>query len=114
MTLTFAAVLASAGIDPAEALVIRHAYVRKHEDGTVGIHGDSSDEEIMAYTRVQSANTRTFPAAPPKFWIVFLPEGVIAPGCGRLSSTTARVAATMSGARSISNSPTSWQACVAG
>lgn len=75
MTLTFAAVLASAGIDPTEALVIRHAYVREHEDGTVGIHGDSSDDEIMAYTRVQSANARTFPAAPPKFWIVFLPEG---------------------------------------
>lgn len=75
MTLTFAAVIASAGIDPTEALVIRHAYVREHEDGTVGIHGDSSDDEIMAYTRVQSANTRAFPAAPPKFWIVFLPEG---------------------------------------
>ena len=29
----------------------------------------------MAYTRVQSANTRTFPANPPRTWIVFLPEG---------------------------------------
>lgn len=75
MALTFAAALASAGIDPAEALVIRHAYVREHDDGTVGIHGDSSDDEIMAYTRVQSANTRIFPATPPKFWAVFLPEG---------------------------------------
>lgn len=75
MTLTFASIIASAGIDPAEALVIRHAYVREHEDGTVGIHGDSSDAEIMAYTRVQSANTRTFPAVPPRFWIVFRPEG---------------------------------------
>jgi hypothetical protein len=45
--------------------VIRHAFVREHEDGTVGIHGDSSAAEIMAYTRVQSANTRTFPGAPP-------------------------------------------------
>lgn len=61
MTLTFAQIMASADIDPIEALVIRHAYVREHEDGTVGIHGDSSDAEIMAYTRVQSANTRTFP-----------------------------------------------------
>lgn len=60
---------------PTEALVIRHAYVREHEDGTVGIHGDSSDAEVMTYTRVQSANPRTFPAAPPKCWIVFLPEG---------------------------------------
>jgi hypothetical protein len=75
MTLTFASVIASAGIDASEALVIRHAYVREHEDGTVGIHGDSSDAEIMAYTSVQSANTRTFPAAPPRVWIVFRPEG---------------------------------------
>ena len=75
MTLTFAPIIASAGIDPAEALVIRHAYVREHEDGTAGIHGDSSDAEIMAYTRIQSANTRTFPSAPPKVWIVFRPEG---------------------------------------
>ena len=45
------------------------------EDGTVGIHGASSDAEILAYTSVQSANTRTFPAAPPRVWIVFRPEG---------------------------------------
>lgn len=57
MTLTFAQVMASAGIDPA-ALVIRHAYVRGHQGGTVGIHGDSSDAEIMAYTRVQLADAR--------------------------------------------------------
>ncbi len=75
MTLTFAQIIDSAGIDPSGALVIRHAYVREHEDGTAGIHGDSSDAEIMAYTRVQSANTRIFPAAPPHIWIVFLPEG---------------------------------------
>lgn len=75
MTLTFAQIMASGGIDPTGALVIRHAYVREHEDGSVGIHGDSSDAEIMAYTRVQSANTRTFPANPPGVWVVFLPEG---------------------------------------
>ncbi len=75
MTLTFKAVIASAGIDPAEALVIRHAYVGEHKDGTAGIHGDSSDDEILSYTHAQSANPRTFPAEPPKFWIVFLPEG---------------------------------------
>jgi hypothetical protein len=75
MTLTFASVIASAGIDPAEALVIRHAYVSVHKDGTAGIHGDSSDAEIMAYTSVQSASPRTFPADPPGIWIVFRPEG---------------------------------------
>src|SRR6478609_635151 len=75
MALKFAQIMASASIDPATALVIRHAYVREHEDGTVGIHGDSSVAEIMAYTQIQSANTRTFPANPPSTWIVFLPEG---------------------------------------
>lgn len=74
-TLTFSHIMDSAGIDPAGALVIRHAYVREHRDGTVGIHGDSSDAEIMAYTARQSANTRVFPAAPPGVWVVFLPEG---------------------------------------
>jgi hypothetical protein len=75
MTLTFAAVLASSGIDPAEALVIRHTYVRAHEVGTVGIHGDSSDDEIMTYTSTQDTDSRKFPATPPQFSIVFLPEG---------------------------------------
>lgn len=75
MTLTFAQIMASAGIDPSDALVIRHAYVREHGDGSVGIHGDSTDAEILAYTSSQSANTRAFPAAPPTFWVVFLPEG---------------------------------------
>lgn len=65
----------SAGIDPAQALVIRHAYVREHEDGTVPIHADSTDEEILAYTRAQSPNPRIFPAKPPPIWVVFLPEG---------------------------------------
>jgi IS5 family transposase len=75
MTLTLAQIMASADIDPAATLVIRHAYVREHDDGSVGIHGDSTTAEILAYTRVQSASTRTFPANPPSTWIVFLPEG---------------------------------------
>jgi hypothetical protein len=75
VTLTFASVLAGVGIDSNQALVIRHAYVREHEDGTVGIHGDSSTADILSYTRVQAVNTRIFPADPPHTWIVFLPEG---------------------------------------
>lgn len=75
MTLTLATILASTGIDTSEAMVIRHAYVREHEDGSAVIHGDSSDAEILAYTREQSTSGRTFPAAPPPVWLVFLPEG---------------------------------------
>ena len=74
-TLTFGSILLSAGLDPAETLVIRHAYVREHEDGTSGIHADSTAAEILAYTSGQSSNTRVFPAHPPAHWVVFLPEG---------------------------------------
>ena len=74
MTLTFDSALAAGGITPAEALVIRHAYV-EHDDGTPGIHADSTTDEIMAYTRQQVATPRRFPAEPPPIWIVLLPEG---------------------------------------
>lgn len=75
MTLAFAQVMASASIDPATALVIRHAYVREHMDGTTGLHADSSPAEILAYTQSQSSNPRIFPASPPPIWFVFLPDG---------------------------------------
>lgn len=75
MTLNFAQILGSADIDPADTLVIRHAYVREHADGEPGIHADSTDEEILSYTSRQSANSRIFPVAPPRTWVIFLPEG---------------------------------------
>jgi hypothetical protein len=76
MTLTLGPLLLDAGIDPLQALVIRHAYVREHEDsGLRGIHADSTEAEILEYTRIQSANTTRFPAAPPRLWVVFIREG---------------------------------------
>lgn len=76
MSLTFDAILRSAGIDPAQALVIRHAYVREHEDsGMAGIHADSTDEQVLAYTGQHSSKSGTFPVSPPKLWVVFLREG---------------------------------------
>lgn len=76
MTLTLEPILHSSGIDPGHALVIRHAYVREHEDsGLPGIHSDSTDDEILEYTRQQSADTRRFPVVPPRIWIVFIREG---------------------------------------
>ena len=76
MTLMLGPILLSAGIDPAEAQAIRHAYVREHEDtGLPGIHADSTDEEILAYTSQQSARVRIFPAEPPRIWVVFVREG---------------------------------------
>lgn len=76
MTLTFEAIIRSAGMDPVRLLAIRHAFVRVHEDsGMPGIHAGSTNEEILAYTSRQSANPRIFPANPPKLWAVFVPEG---------------------------------------
>jgi hypothetical protein len=76
MTLTLGPILLAAGIDPKDALVIRHAYVRVHADsGLPGIHADSTDAEILKYTLNQSAHTQLFPATPPRFWVVFIREG---------------------------------------
>lgn len=76
MTLTLEPILQSAGIDPAQAQVIRHAFVREHEDTDLqGIHADSTDAEILAYTGQQSATQRVFPAVPPPIWVVFVREG---------------------------------------
>lgn len=47
LCMTLEPILRSAGIDPSDALVIRHAYVKEHEDtGLQGIHADSTDDEI--------------------------------------------------------------------
>ncbi|WP_342343382.1 GIY-YIG nuclease family protein [Microbacterium sp. CFBP 8794] len=74
--LTLEPILRHAGIDLADALVIRHAYVEEHEDsGLRGIHADSTDAEILAYTNNQSASSRNFSATPPRFWVVFVREG---------------------------------------
>lgn len=76
MTLTLDSVLVSAGIDPAEVLVIRHAFVEMHHDsGMPGIHLDSTDDEILEYTRRHSRSPRTFPPDPPRTWVVLVREG---------------------------------------
>ncbi len=76
MPLTLGPLLIDAGIDPAQALVIRHAFVTEPEEsGLTGLHADSTHAEILAYTATQSSDTRRFPAVPPRFWVVFIKEG---------------------------------------
>lgn len=70
MALTLGPILADAGIDLGDAIVIRHAYTEAD-----GIHADSTDDEILAYTAGQSALPSKFPAAPPRYWVVFIREG---------------------------------------
>src|SRR3546814_8153578 len=68
--------LIDAGIDPSDALVIRHAFAQESEEsGLTGLHVNSTHMEIFEYTRRQSANTRSFPASPPRVWVVFIKEG---------------------------------------
>ena len=76
MTLTLGPILRSAGVDPIDTQAIRHAFVRQHEGtGLLGIHADSTDNEILKYTSEQSAKQRVFPAVPPPIWVVFVREG---------------------------------------
>ncbi|WP_026820319.1 GIY-YIG nuclease family protein [Arthrobacter castelli] len=76
MTLTLEPILHSADIDLGDAIVIRHAFVREHEDtGMQGLHADSTDDEILEYTREQSAKPKVFPVVPPRIWVVFVREG---------------------------------------
>ena len=75
MTQTLGSILHSAGIDPRDAQAIRHSYVPWHEDSSKpGIHANSSDEEILAYTSEQSATSRRVPAVQPPLWVVFLKD----------------------------------------
>ncbi|MFI8598274.1 GIY-YIG nuclease family protein [Rothia koreensis] len=73
--LTFGTILSAAGIDPAEAPLIRHVFIKEHGDSSPGILPESTDERIMEYTTYQSISTKSFPAQPPRFWIVFIAEG---------------------------------------
>ena len=76
MTLTLAPILLSAGIDPTQTLVIRHAYVREPEDSELqGLDADSTDEQILYYTSRQSREPRRFAASPARHWVVFTPDG---------------------------------------
>lgn len=76
MALTLGPLLIDAGIDPAEALVIRHAFAQESEEtGLTGLHPDSTHTEIFEYTRNQSADSRRFPTVPPRLWVVFIKEG---------------------------------------
>ena len=57
MTLNLGLILADAGIDSSDAIVLRHAFMAERG----GIHADSSDEEILAYTAEQSVASQQFP-----------------------------------------------------
>ena len=95
MTLTLEPILLSAGIDPADAQAIRHAFVREHEDtGLPGIHADSTDDEILAYTSRQSAKPRSSPSTRPGSGWCSSARAATGPGCGRCWRTAAKSSTT--------------------
>jgi hypothetical protein len=73
-TFTLGDALAKAGLSLTETMVIRHAYVKVHKDGTPGINADSTVEQVLAYTSTQSRDTKVFKKEPARHWVVFLPE----------------------------------------
>lgn len=76
MSLTLGTILDSESLSIQDVLVIRHAYNAEPTSSRLaGIHADSTDDEILAYTRRQSAKSQIFPATPPRFWVVLMPEG---------------------------------------
>ncbi|MEQ6900328.1 GIY-YIG nuclease family protein [Nocardioides sp. YIM 152588] len=70
-TFTLGDALAKTGIPLNDMMAIRHAYVKIHKDGDPGIHADSTDDEILAYTSTQSLTG--FAKKPPRYWVVLLP-----------------------------------------
>src|SRR4051794_22442883 len=70
-TFTLGDALVKTGIPFSELMAIRHAYVKVHKDGYPGIHADSTEQEILAYTSTQSL--RGFVKKPPRFWVILLP-----------------------------------------
>jgi hypothetical protein len=76
MVLTLNTILLDAGIDPRDALLLRHSCVLTHMDsGIAGIQPDSTTAGILEYTGNQSAKTQRIPTDPPRFWVVFIEEG---------------------------------------
>jgi len=69
--LTLGAVLAVAGVDASDVLVIRHTF--KAEG--LASPSDATAEAVITYTRRQGAAGGKFPKHPPRWWLVFLADG---------------------------------------
>lgn len=68
--LTLGHVLAAAGADLAELVVLRHTYT----DGGLENAGDLTPDKILAYTHWQALNNR-LGKTPRRIWLVFMADG---------------------------------------
>ncbi|MCK2024356.1 GIY-YIG nuclease family protein [Microbacterium sp. kSW2-24] len=76
MSVTLVTILDSESLPLQDVLVIRHAYNAEPASSRLaGVQANSTDDDILAYTRRQSAKPRIFPVTPPRWWVVLLPEG---------------------------------------
>lgn len=69
-TLTLAAVLHAAGVDPSDVLVIRHTF----KPGGLPSKAEATPQKVLTYTRVQHLRPGKIPAKPPRWWLIFLAE----------------------------------------
>lgn len=78
--LTLGHVLAGIGADHDPPIrledvhVIRHAFKPKDAEALRGPE-DLTDQRVLEYTRRQSISTRSFPAAPSRYWVVLIADG---------------------------------------
>ena len=67
--LTLGDILATASIDPADVVVVRHT---NQVDGIANVRS-TTEEAVLAYTRSQRANFRS--GVPPRWWLIFMDDG---------------------------------------
>src|SRR6478609_6630591 len=78
--LTLGHVLSSVGaeheppIGLEKVIVIRHAF-KPGEHGHLQGPEDVTEERVLEYTRRQDVSSRHFPAVPPRYWVVLIPDG---------------------------------------
>lgn len=68
--LTLGHVLAAAGVDVDDVLVVRHTYTPSGITGP----GDATVDRLTQYTRSQDLHGGKIPAVPPRWWLVFIAE----------------------------------------
>lgn len=69
--LTLGHVMAAAGLDVADVIVLRHTL----NDEELKTPSDVTPENVWAYTRRQGVSTLKFPKDPPKLWLAFMADG---------------------------------------
>lgn len=67
-------VFAAAALQPDETIVIRHVY-RTDSDHLRGPEDLANRDKLLTYTSLQAVDSRSFPATPPRYWVVCIGEG---------------------------------------